>query len=271
MMVASPSLYVDMLDAMRDHSLKPDSLIIAAIGSAPVPQQLVHDIVESFAVQRIYAMYGMTETSPLIFQSLASDAVQQAAATVGVVTDHMEAKVVDPEGRMVPMGTPGELWVRGYAIMLGYWGEEEKTKGIITPDGWLKTGDQFVLQEGGYGRVVGRLKDIIIRDNTNIFPIEIEEFFITHPDVMEAQAFGVPDPRLGEEMCVCIRQRACTALSEQQLREFCRGKLADFKTPRYFSFLPEFPRTATGKVDKLWLKKSVMQELDVSGQYLAMQ
>ncbi|XP_069678146.1 medium-chain acyl-CoA ligase ACSF2, mitochondrial-like isoform X2 [Periplaneta americana] len=207
--------------------------------------------------------YGMTETGPLTFLSQSSDVPEKSAYTVGYVYEHLEVKVVDQEGRMVPMETSGELWVRGNSIMLGYWNDDEKTKSTVTPEGWLKTGDLFVLQKDGYGKVVGRLKDMIIKDNTNVFPIEIEDFLSTHPDILEVQIVGVPDPRMGEELYAFIRPRNSKKLTEQKVRDFCKGKLAEFRIPRHIEFVSDYPRTVLGKVQKMILKERALQELGI--------
>lgn len=177
-------------------------------------------------------------------------------------TKLIRVKVVDKEGRMVPMGTPGELWVRGYSVMLGYWNDEEKTREFIDRDGWAKTGDQFVLQEDGYGLIVGRIKDVIIRIGDKIFPTEVEDFFMEHPHVLEAQAFGVPDSKVGEEICVFLRLREGATLTEEDVRTYCKDKVAEYRIPRYIRFVKDFERTVVGKVQKYRLLQQLQQELD---------
>ncbi|XP_023720130.1 medium-chain acyl-CoA ligase ACSF2, mitochondrial isoform X2 [Cryptotermes secundus] len=219
----TPSLYLDLISTSQDLGLKVTTLEVASYGAAPCSQELALQIKEVLNARTLIPIFGMTEVAA-VFCSRRGDTLQQTTATVGYVIDHCEAKVVDKEGRMVPMGTPGELWVRGYSVMLGYWNEEEKTRQFIGPDGWAKTGDQFVLQEDGYGRIVGRLKDMIIRISDNTFPVEIEEFFAGHPDILEAQAFGVPDTKVGEEICVFLRLRDGATLTEQDVRNYCKDK-----------------------------------------------
>jgi acyl-CoA synthetase (AMP-forming)/AMP-acid ligase II len=205
--------------------------------------------------------YGMTETSVILI-SLPGEEFEHALQAVGHVADHVEVKIVDKEGCMVPMGTPGELCVRGHGVMLGYWNDEEKTREFMDSDGWAKTGDQFVLQEDGYGRMVGRLKDIIIRIGDKIFPKEIEDLFMEHPDVLEVQAFGVPDPKVGEEISVFLRLRQGATLTEQDVRDYFRDKVAEYRIPRYIRFVKDFERTVIGKVQKYRLLEQLQQELN---------
>ncbi|XP_023721499.2 medium-chain acyl-CoA ligase ACSF2, mitochondrial [Cryptotermes secundus] len=219
----TPSMYVDLINTSQDLNLKVTTLQVAGCGGAPCSQQLALQIKQTLNVRHLRQGYGMTEVSGVFFSTL-NDTLEQVTTTVGCLVDHCEVKVVDREGRMVPMGTPGELWVRGYNVMLGYFNDEEKTREFIRPDGWAKTGDQFVLQEDGYARIVGRMKDVIIRIGLKIFPSEIEEFFETHPDIMEAQVFGVPDPKVGEEICVYLRLREGVTITEQDVVDFCKDK-----------------------------------------------
>jgi len=199
----------------------------------------------------------MTETSPVTFQGFPDDDLEKKTSTIGFPLDHQEVKVVDEEGRTVEVGQPGELCTRGYSTMLGYWGEEDKTAEVYTPDRWLHTGDTAVIYPSGYGQIVGRMKDMIIRGGENIYPREIEEFLYTHPDVAEIQAIGVSDSRLGEELAVWVRLREgfTNPVTEEDLRLYCKGKLAHFKIPRYIYFVDSFPTTVTGKVQKFKMKE----------------
>lgn len=255
---ALPSVYLDMISASQDLGLKATTLQVACYGAAPCSQQLAWRMKETLNVRRLIPGYGMTEIS-LVFLSKPEDTLEQMTATVGFPQDHIEVKVVDNEGRMVPMGTPGELWVRGYSVMLGYWNDEEKTRQIISPEGWARTGDHFVLLEDGYGKLIGRMKDMIIRTGDKIFPTEIEEFFMEHPDILEAQAFGVPDPKVGEEICVFLKLRDGAALTEEDIRNYCKDKVAEYRIPRYIRFVKEFERTAAGKVQKFRLMQQLQR------------
>lgn len=263
-LMATPSLYVDLISTSQDLNLKVTTLQVAGYGGAPCSPQLALQIKEILNVRRLCPTFGMTEVSG-VFVSKPQDSLEQTTDTVGHIVEHCEVKVVDREGRMVPMGTPGELWVRGYNVMLGYYCDEEKTREFIRPDGWAKTGDQFVLQEDGYARIVGRLKDVIIRIGDKIFPSEIEEFFETHPDVIEAEAFGVPDSKVGEEICVYLRLRDGVTISEQDVIDYCKDKIAYYRIPRYIRFTNEFKRSSTsGKVLKKHLLAKLLSEISTT-------
>ena len=205
--------------------------------------------------------YGMTETSPVTFQGFTSDSLEVKTSTVGFPSNHQEMAVMDSEGRIVEAGVEGELVTRGYSTMLGYWEDKEKTDEAITPDRWFHTGDTAIIDERGYGKIVGRMKDMIIRGGENIYPREIEEFLHTHPAIMEAQAFGVSDERMGEELCVWIKLNDGHILQEDDVRQFCKGKISHFKIPKYISFVTEFPTTVTGKIQKFVMKDTMEQRL----------
>lgn len=223
-------------------------------------KELVEDLQDTFKLRRVCVAYGMTETSPISFASVPGESPQLQVSTVGCIFDHVEAKVVDANGKMVPFGTPGELWIRGYLNMLGYWDDDDKTKEILGPDRWVKTGDQFVLQENGYGQVVGRIKDMIIRGGENIFPQEIERVLEQHSEILEAQVIGVPDARMGEEVCACIRLVNGAKLTADQVKQYCKGKIAHFKIPRHVRFMVDFPTTVSGKIQKYKLREKVLEE-----------
>ncbi|KAG8227344.1 hypothetical protein J437_LFUL003333 [Ladona fulva] len=229
----TPTMYVDVLEQYRKNGKEVlrsedgwEGLDLAVSGGAPCSEHLIRQLMENLNVRRMCSIYGMTETSPISFQTTPLDTMEQMLSTVGYVSEHVEVKVVDNKGEMVPMGTPGELWVRGYCNMLGYWGDEDRTNETIGPDRWLRTGDQFMLMENGYGKVVGRLKDMIIRGGENIFPKEIEEFLESHQSIAEVQVFGIPDNRLGEIVCAWIRLRKGTKLTENEVKAFCKDKVS---------------------------------------------
>lgn len=180
--------------------------------------------------------------------------------TVGHVSEHVEVKVVDKEGKMVPIGEPGELCIRGYVTISGYWADEAKTRELIDENGWLKTGDLFVLKEDGYGMVVGRLKDMIIRGGENISPKEVQELLETHPDILEAQVFGIPHARLGEQVCSCIRIKEGSGLTPEKVQEFAKGKISGFKIPKIIEVITEFPRTTSGKIQTFKLREAFMKK-----------
>lgn len=198
----------------------------------------------------------MTESSGTSFSSLPEDTENQILETVGHVQDHLEAKVTDRHGDLVPFGTPGELHVRGYSTMLGYWDNEEKTRATLANDGWLRTGDQFILQADGYGKVVGRLKEVIVRGADKIFPKEIEILLSTCPQIAEIHIVGVPDKRLGEELFAFVRlQPGIESFTASDIKKFCDGKISYFKIPQFMEIVSEFPRTASGKVQKFRLEE----------------
>jgi len=201
--------------------------------------------------------YGMTETSPVSTQTEATDSLERRVSTVGRVHPHVEVKIVDPEtGRTVPRGTPGELCTRGYSVMLGYWGEPERTAEVIDAARYMHTGDLAVMDDEGYVNITGRIKDMVIRGGENVYPREIEEFLYSHPDVLDAQVIGVPDARYGEELMVWVQLRpGAEVLTAEALREFCSGKLAHYKIPRYVRVVEEFPMTVTGKVRKVQMRE----------------
>ncbi|GFG40504.1 hypothetical protein Cfor_06516 [Coptotermes formosanus] len=260
-MYGTPTMFVDVLAvAKKTNNFNTETLEMGLGAGALFSKELIEDLLQTFKLRRFCVAYGMTETSPISFMSIPSDTPEVQASTVGCIVDHVEAKVVDANGKMVPFGTPGELWIRGYLNMLGYWDEDDKTKEILGPDRWVKTGDQFVLQENGYGQVVGRIKDMIIRGGENIFPKEIEQVLEQHSEILEAQVIGVPDARMGEEVCACIRLVDGARLTADQVKQYCRGKIAHFKIPRHVRFMADFPKTLSGKIQKFKLQKMILEE-----------
>ena len=224
-------------------------------------------VVAEMGMAEVTICYGMTETSPVSTQTGADDDLERRVSTVGRAHPHLEVKVVDPEsGETVPRGTPGELCTRGYSVMLGYWEEPAKTAKAIDADGWMHTGDLAIMDAEGYLNIVGRIKDMVIRGGENIYPREIEELLFTHPDVLDAQVVGIPDERYGEELVAWVRLREGAApLTAEALREFCAGKLAHYKVPRYVKIVDEFPMTVTGKVRKVEMRTVSVEELGLQG------
>lgn len=231
------------------------SLRTGLMAGSPCPVAVMSSVITRMHMRDVGVAYGMTETSPVCFQSAVTDPVERRVSTIGRVQPHLEVKIVNPEtGSIVPRGTPGELCTRGYSVMLGYWDDPDGTANAIR-DGWMHTGDLAVIDQAGYGQIVGRLKDMIIRGGENIYPREIEEFLFAHPAIEDVQVVGVPDEKYGEEICACIRLRAGLTLAEEDVRVFCRGKIAHYKVPRYIHFLDAFPMTVTGKVQKHRLRE----------------
>jgi len=198
------------------------------------------------------------------FQSAVDDPLERRVSTIGTVHPHLEVKVVDADGAIAPRGVPGELCTRGYSVMLGYWDDPERTAEVIDADGWMHTGDIGVIDAQGYGNVVGRIKDMVIRGGENIYPREIEEFLHSHPKIADVQVVGLPDPQMGEELCACIRLVAGETWAEDDVRAFCRDRIAHYKVPRYIRFVTEFPLTVSGKVQKFVIREQMIRELDLS-------
>lgn len=243
------------------------SLRTGIMAGSPCPVEVMKQVIERMGMTEVTICYGMTETSPVSTQTRADDSVDRRVSTVGRVHPHLEVKVVDPEtGLTVPRGTPGEFCTRGYSVMLGYWEQRDKTAEAIDAARWMHTGDLAVLDDDGYLNITGRIKDMVIRGGENIYPREIEEFLYTHPDVLDAQVIGVPDERYGEELMVWVRLREDAApLTAEALREFCTGKLAHYKIPRYVHLVDEFPMTVTGKIRKVEMREVSVELLGLQG------
>lgn len=253
----TPTMWVDMVNRQQEMNAPIGKISQGLTGGSPASPDLFQRTRETFGFDNMKSIYGLTETTAICFQSLPDTSKELAETTVGHLSDHTEAQVVDKNGVPVPFGTPGELWVRGYHTMIGYWEDEENTRKTVDENGWLKTGDQFIIRPDGHGRVIGRLKDMLIRGGENIFPKEIEDFLETHPGVIEAHVFGVHDDRLGEDVCACIRLRKGFELTVDDVREYGKGKIAHFKIPRYVHLVQEFPKTTTGKVKKNLLREAL--------------
>ncbi len=209
--------------------------------------------------------YGMTELSPVATQTLRDDSVDRRVSTVGTAHPHVEIKIVDPDtGETTPAGTPGEFCARGYSVMKGYWNDPDRTAEAIDADGWMHSGDLAVMDADGYVKIVGRLKDMIIRGGENVYPREIEEYLFTHPDIVDAQVIGVPDERFGEQIMAWVQKRDGADLTEDDVVEYCKGRIAHFKVPRYVRFTTEFPMTVTGKIQKFKLKERAVEELGLA-------
>ncbi|MGY1591196.1 AMP-binding protein [Geodermatophilus sp. SYSU D00708] len=239
------------------------SLRTGIMAGSPCPVEVMKRVVAEMGMTEVTICYGMTETSPVSTQTGADDDLDRRTSTVGRVHPHLEVKVIDPEtGLTVPRGTPGEFCTRGYSVMLGYWNQPEKTAEVIDVARWMHTGDLAVMDDEGYLNIVGRIKDMVIRGGENVYPREVEEFLFTHPDIIEAQVIGVPDERFGEELMAWVRVReGAGAMTVESLREFCTGKLAHYKIPRYVKIVDGFPMTVTGKVRKVEMREVSIEEL----------
>jgi fatty-acyl-CoA synthase len=204
--------------------------------------------------------YGMTETSPVSFQSSRDDPLELRVSTVGRIQPHLEVKIVDREGCIVPRGETGELCTRGYSVMLGYWNDEVRTKEAVDSAGWMHTGDLATIDAEGYCRIVGRIKDMVIRGGENIYPREVEEYLYRHPEIQDVQVFGVPDAKYGEELCAWVISKAGGALDAESVRAFCQDRIAHYKIPRHIRIVESFPSTVTGKVQKFAMREAMIEE-----------
>jgi fatty-acyl-CoA synthase len=232
------------------------------MAGSPCPVEVMKRVVSEMHMAQVTICYGMTETSPVSTQTTADDDMERRVSTVGRVGPHLEVKVVDPEsGLVLPRGSHGELCTRGYSVMLGYWNEPAKTAEAIDAARWMHTGDLAVMDEAGYLNIVGRIKDLIIRGGENVYPREVEEFLYGHPEIEDVQVIGVPDVKYGEELCAWVKVRSGSELSTEQVREFCIGKIAHYKVPRYVRFTDGFPMTVTGKVQKFKMRETSVAEL----------
>ncbi len=256
-----PTMFIAELDHPAFGRFDLSSLRTGIMAGAPCPMPVMQKVIDRMHMQQVTIAYGMTETSPVSFQSDVEDSIERRISTVGRVHPHLEVKIVDDNGRIVPRGAPGELCTRGYSVMHGYWGEPEKTAEVIDASGWMHTGDLATIDADGYCSIVGRIKDMIIRGGENIYPREIEEFLFRHPKVQTAACFGVPDARFGEVMCAWVQLRAGEQASEEEITAFFQGQLAHHKVPRYVRFVHEFPMTVTGKIQKFVMRERMVKEL----------
>ena len=256
-----PTMFIAELDHPQFSEFDLSSLRTGIMAGAPCPIEVMRRVNDQMNMRDVTIAYGMTETSPVSFQSATDDPLERRVSTVGRIHPHVEVKVVDLEGRIVPRGERGELCTRGYSVMLGYWDEAEKTADVLDANGWMHTGDLAVIDSEGYCNIVGRIKDMVIRGGENLYPREIEEFLYRHPKIQDVQIFGVADDRYGEELCAWIRPRAGESLTIEEVRAFCHGQIAHNKIPRYVEFVDEFPMTVTGKIQKFLMRDDVEARL----------
>jgi len=258
-----PTMFIAELDHPEFPTFDLGSLRTGMMAGAPCPIEVMRRCISDMHLSDITIGYGMTETSPVSTQTLIGDTLEHQTATVGRVHPHVEVKIVDTEGRIVPVGTPGEFCTRGYSVMLGYWDDEERTAQAIDKAGWMHTGDLATMDADGYCNIVGRIKDMVIRGGENIYPREIEEFLYRHPAIQDVQVFGVPDPRYGEELCAWIKLRDGATMTEEDVKAFCKDQIAHYKVPRHIRFVSEFPMTVTGKMQKFIMRDQMTGELGV--------
>ncbi len=260
-----PTMFIAELSVPDFGRFDLSSLRTGIMAGSPCPVEVMKQVIDRMGMSEVSICYGMTETSPVSTQTRVDDSIERRVATVGRVGPHIEVKVIDPAtGRAVPRGTPGELCTRGYSVMLGYWRQPDKTAEVIDAARWMHTGDLAVMDDDGYLSITGRIKDMVIRGGENIYPREVEEFLYTHPDILDAQVIGVPDAKYGEELMAWVRMRpGATPLTADALREFCLGKLAHYKIPRYVHITDEFPMTVTGKVRKVEMRERSAEILNL--------
>jgi fatty-acyl-CoA synthase len=253
-------MFIAMLDHPQFGEFDLSSLRTGIMAGSPCPVEVMKNVVDRMHMSEVTIAYGMTETSPVSFQSGTDDPLDRRVSTVGRIHPHCEVKIVDNEGKIVPRGAVGELCTRGYSVMLGYWDDAEKTAEAIDKAGWMHTGDLATIDAEGYCNIVGRIKDMVIRGGENVYPREIEEFLYRHPKVRDVQVVGLPDAKYGEELCALIIVREGQRLTADEIRDFCQGQIARYKIPRYIKFVDEFPMTVTGKIQKYRIRQQMMRE-----------
>jgi fatty-acyl-CoA synthase len=257
-----PTMFIAELDHPDFHRFDLTSLRTGIMAGSPCPVEVMKRVVSSMHMDEVTICYGMTETSPVSTQTNADDTLDKRVSTVGRVHPHVEVRIVDPAtNRTVERDVSGELLTRGYSVMLGYWDDPERTAEAIDGAGWMHTGDLATMDDEGYVNIVGRIKDMIIRGGENVYPREIEEFLYSHPDIADVQVIGVPDARYGEEIMAWVKVREGATLSEDAVKEHCRGRIAHFKVPRYVTFVDDFPMTVTGKIQKYKMRETAIELL----------
>jgi len=256
-----PTMFIAELGHAEFKRFNLSTLRTGIMAGSPCPIEVMKQVVKDMHMDEVTICYGMTETSPVSFQTSADDPLEKRVGSVGRIHPHVEVKIVDAEGRIVPPGTPGELCTRGYSVMRGYWNDEERTRDAIDQGRWMHTGDLATIDDEGYCNIVGRIKDMVIRGGENIYPREIEEFLYRHPKVADVQVIGVPDRKYGEELCAWIRLKPDQACTDEEIRQFCQGQIAHYKIPRYVKFVDAFPMTVTGKIQKYLMREEARREL----------
>jgi len=258
-----PTMFIAELDHAHFARFDLTSLRTGIMAGAPCPIEVMKRVQQQMHMHEVTIGYGMTETSPVSFQSATDDPLDKRVTTVGRILPHLEVKIVDADGGVVPVGEKGELCTRGYSVMQGYWNDAERTADAVR-DGWMHSGDLAMLDAQGYCNIVGRVKDVVIRGGENVYPREVEEFLFRHPKVAAVQVFGVPDSRYGEEVAAWIILRSGEACTEGEIRDFCRDQIAHYKVPRYIRFVEALPVTVTGKAQKFVMREAMMRELGLT-------
>ncbi len=259
-----PTMFVAMLQHPEAGKMEFSAMRTGIMAGAPCPTAVMKQCVTDLNLSEVTIAYGMTETSPVSFQTAADDPLDRRVSTVGRIHPHVECKIVDENGETVAPGVQGELCTRGYSVMKGYWGDPERTAESIDSEGWMHSGDLGVFDEEGYCNITGRVKDMVIRGGENVYPREIEEYLYRHPAIQEVQVFGVPDPERGEEICAWIVLKADQTADEEEIKAFCKGQIAHYKIPRYVHFRTELPMTVTGKPQKFIMREQASRELGLT-------
>ncbi|MBV9936751.1 MAG: AMP-binding protein [Actinobacteria bacterium] len=260
-----PTMFIAELAHPKFGDFDLSSLRTGIMAGSPCPVEVMKQVISSMHMDEVTICYGMTETSPVSTQTGADDTIDKRVSTVGRVHPHVEVKIVDPAtGETVERGAAGEFCTRGYSVMTGYWNDPERTAEAVDADGWMHTGDLATMDDDGYLNIVGRIKDMIIRGGENVYPREIEEFLYSHPDIADVQVIGVPDAKFGEEIMAWVKVREGAALTEDEVKAFCQGKIAHYKVPRYVKFADDFPMTVTGKIQKFKMRETAMAELGLT-------
>jgi fatty-acyl-CoA synthase len=260
-----PTMFIAELDHPRFKEFDLSRLRTGIMAGSPCPIEVMKRVVDDMNLTEMTIVYGMTETSPGSCQSTTDTPLEKRVSTVGLVHPHLEVKVVEVgSGDTVPIGGVGELCTRGYSVMHGYWDDPDKTREAIDSEGWMHTGDLATMDEEGYVNIVGRIKDMVIRGGENVYPREIEEFLYSHPKIQDVQVVGIPDKKYGEELCAWIVVKPWQQLTEDEVREFCKGQIAHYKVPRYLRFVENFPMTVTGKIQKFKIRQAMKEELGLN-------
>jgi fatty-acyl-CoA synthase len=256
-----PTMFIAVLEHPDFKTFDLSRLRTGIMAGAPCPIEVMRKVISEMNMGEVTIAYGMTETSPVSFQSATDDPLEKRVATVGRIHPHVQVKIIDEQGAVVPRGTSGELCTRGYSVMLGYWGDKEQTNESIDAAGWLHTGDLAVIDDEGYCDIVGRVKDMIIRGGENVYPREIEEYLFRHPKIQEVAVFGVPDERFGEAVVAWIKLREAESLDAEEIRNYCNEQIAYYKVPKHIFIVDEFPMTVTGKIQKFIMREKTIEEL----------
>jgi fatty-acyl-CoA synthase len=261
-----PTMFIAELDHPEFGRFDLSSLRTGIMAGSPCPIEVMKRVISEMHMAEVTIAYGMTETSPVSFQSSTDDPLERRVSTVGRIFPHVEVKIIDSDCRVTPRGEAGELLTRGYCVMLGYWGDEERSREAIDSAGWMHTGDMATIDDEGYCNIVGRIKDMVIRGGENVYPREVEEYLYGHPQIQDVQVIGVPDDKYGEELCAWIMLRDGENASEDDIKAYCKGQIAHYKIPRYVKFVDSFPMTVTGKIQKFLMREQTIEELGLGGQ-----